>query len=83
MALRLQKLRDGHDWWQKFLLAIRPLLVRFAMSDIVRTLSYRPKFFGKAFSGLVQSTLRGTSFWTVAERELFAGWVSARNRCAF
>ena len=83
MALRLQKLRTAHGWLRKLQFALIPRLFHFPVSDVIRTLVYRPKFFGKPYSGLVQSALRGPSFWTVAERELFAGWVSARNQCAF
>lgn len=83
MALRLQKLRNGHGWMQKIQLALMPRVLRVPVPDVIRTILYRPQLFGKPFSGLVQSALRGPSFWTVAERELFAGWVSARNQCAF
>lgn len=83
MALRLQKLRNGQSWLHKLQLTLIPLMTKVPVSDVLRTLFYRPKLFGKAFSGLVQSALRGPSPWTVAERELFAGYVSARNQCAF
>ena len=83
MALRLKKVREGHGWLTKLQFAVLPRLFKFPVPDVVRTLAYRPKFFGKPYSALDQSALRGPSFWTVAERELFAGWVSARNQCAF
>ena len=83
MALRLQNLRNGHNWRTKLRFALAPMMFGFKPPDVVRTVSYRPDFFGDAFSGLVQSALRGESSWTVAERELFAGFVSARNQCVF
>lgn len=83
MALRLKKLRSGHSLLTKIQFALMPRVVGFPPSDVIRTLTYRPQVFGKAFSGLVQSAMRGPSFWTVAERELFAGYVSARNQCLF
>lgn len=83
MPLRLQKLRNGHAWREKLQFAVFPRVFRFPVPDVVRTVAFRPKFFGKHFSALVQSALRGPSFWTVAERELFAGWVSSRNQCTF
>ncbi|HYN20598.1 MAG TPA: hypothetical protein VE078_06535 [Thermoanaerobaculia bacterium] len=83
MALRLKKLRNGHGLMTKAKFAMMPRAVGFPPSDVIRTLAYRPQSFGKAFSSLVQSALRGPSFWTVAERELFAGYVSARNQCLF
>lgn len=83
MALRLDRLRNGHGLRRKIQFALMPRAVGFPPSDVIRTLAYRPEIFGKAFSGLVQSAMRGPSFWTVAERELFAGYVSARNQCLF
>jgi hypothetical protein len=81
--MRLQKLRNGQGWRRKLQFALMPRIFGFPPSDVIRTLTYRPSFFGGAFSDVVQSVLRGPSFWTVAERELFAGYVSARNQCIF
>ena len=51
--------------------------------DVVRTIFFRRQLFGTPFSALVQATLRGPSEWTVGERELFASFVSDRNKCKF
>lgn len=51
--------------------------------DIIKVRYYRPAFFGKPFFKLAQAVLRGPSPWTIGERELFAAFVSARNRCQF
>jgi hypothetical protein len=83
MPLRLQKLRNGQSWLRKLQFALMPRMFGFPVSGVIQTLTYRPKLFGAPFSDVVQSALRGPSFWTVAERELFAGWVSARNQCLF
>jgi len=83
MPLRLKKLRTGQGWFYKLRFKLMPKVVGFPPSDVIRTLTYRPQFFGDAFSDVVQSALRGPSFWTVAERELFAGYVSVRNQCMF
>lgn len=81
--MRLRKLRDGHTWLRKIQMFLMPKMFGFPVPDVVRTLLYRPEFFGTPYNGLTQSALRGPSPWTVAERELFAGWVSSRNQCAF
>jgi hypothetical protein len=53
------------------------------VSDVVRMLSYRPELFGQPFSEALQRVMRGPSDWSVAERELFAAFVSAQNQCPF
>jgi hypothetical protein len=52
-------------------------------SDVVLMLDYRPELFGRPFSEALQSIMRGPSDWPVAERELFAAFVSAQNQCPF
>jgi hypothetical protein len=46
-------------------------------------LEYRPELFGRPFSEALQRIMRGASAWSVAERELFAAFVSAQNQCPF
>ena len=53
------------------------------VSDVVRMLSYRPELFGQPFSEAPQRVMRGPSDWSIAERELFAAFVSAQNQCPF
>lgn len=53
------------------------------VSDIRRTLGYRPEFFGQPFSAYLQAALRGPSDWSVGERELFAAFVSRKNQCNY
>lgn len=53
------------------------------VSDIRRTLSYRPELFGDPFSACLQRVLRGQSDWSVGERELFASFTASRLQCAY
>jgi hypothetical protein len=53
------------------------------VSDVVLVLGYRPELFGRPFSEALQEIMRGPSAWSVAERELFAAFVSAQNQCPF
>lgn len=53
------------------------------VSDIRRTLSYRPEMFGQPFSACLEAVLRGPSEWSVGERELFAAFVSNTNQCTY
>ena len=53
------------------------------VSDVRKMLSHRPELFGRPFSEALQDVMRGPSEWSVAERELFAAFVSAQNQCPF
>jgi hypothetical protein len=53
------------------------------VSDVRRMLGYREELFGRPFSEALQGVMRGPSEWSVAERELFAAFVSSLNQCPF
>jgi hypothetical protein len=80
--VRLPEVERGHGKWRLILGMIRLMTGRRAV-DVLRTIFYRQDYFGRPFSQLVQATLRGPSEWTVGERELFATFVSDRNKCRF
>jgi hypothetical protein len=81
--MRLQCLTNGHKLRHKLQLWLMRMVVGLPPLDVVRTALYRPRFFGKPFLAVMQSTMRGKSFWTVAEREMIASFVSSRNHCVF
>ena len=81
--MRLDKVRTGHRFKQKMLLTMIKVFGRREPPDVIKTLLYRPEFFGNRFSELCQLALRGPSSWSVGERELFAGFVSRLNQCVF
>lgn len=83
--MRLKKVETGHRLPQKLMLGMIRVISRdkHQPPDILKTLMYRPEFFGKPMSTVTQSVMRGPSEWTVGERELFAAFVSRKNQCPF
>jgi hypothetical protein len=81
--MRLSKVEHGHKLKQRLILRFIKLVSKMEPPDVVKTLFYRPDFFGDRFSELVQGCLRGDSFWTVGERELFASFTSRLEACHF
>ena len=59
------------------------VMMRGPAPGVIRTLLYRPHFFGKKMSRLTHDVMRGDSEWSVGERELFAAFVSSLNQCLF
>ncbi len=53
------------------------------VSDVLRTIMYRPELFGEPFSTALHEAMHGTSDWSIGERELFATFVSRKNQCPF
>lgn len=80
--MRLQKVHNGHRLREKAMLGLMRIVMGHA-PGVVRTLLYRKAFFGRPFSELTQQVMRGSSPWTVGEREMFAAFVSRLNQCVF
>ena len=80
--MRLEVVSRGHRPAQRALLGLMKLGPG-GVPDVVRALAYRPELWGGPFSVATQAVMRGPSDWSVGERELFAAFVSDRNRCRF
>jgi uncharacterized peroxidase-related enzyme len=65
------------------LLKLTHILTLAEPFDVVKTLTYRPEYFGRHFCDLGHELLRGPSEWTIGERELFGAFTSSLNRCLF
>ena len=81
--MRLERVEHGHRLPQKIILGMIRVMTRRRAPDIVRTIFYRPEFFGKPISAWTHAVMRGPSEWSVAERELFAAFTSKLNQCVF
>ncbi len=80
--MRLGILDHGHRLTQKLWFK----LVGWYMGHVpgpMRTLTYRPSWFGSHFVDCLQEGLRESREWSQGEVELFAAFVSNLNRCEY
>lgn len=81
--MRLKKVETGQRFPFKLLFAFLALKNRVRIPDVLRTLTYRPEIYGKAYNNWIHTLMREESGWAVGERELFAAFVSKCNQCPF
>ena len=81
--MRLQVLDRGHALTTRLFFQFIRLVSGHRAPDVVKTLRYRPEFFGGHMSPVFQEILRGPSAWSVGDRELMAAFVSRTNACEF
>jgi len=81
--VRLDVLDRGHTFGKKALFVLIRLVSGHPAPDVVKTLTYRPEFFGTPMSALFQEVMRGPSEWSISDRELMATYVSKTNECEF
>jgi hypothetical protein len=81
--MRVRAIEHWHRLPQKLKLGLIRLISGRRVPDVVKTLMYRPEFFGGAQCAWTQAVMRGPSQWSVGERELFAAFTSRLNKCVF
>ena len=81
--MRLRAVEHKHRLPEKLKLILIRLVGMRRVPDIVKTLMYRPEFWGKPMCAWTQAVMRGPSEWSVGERELFAAFTSRLNQCLF
>jgi hypothetical protein len=81
--MRLGVLNHGHPLRTKALFAAIRVMSGLRAPDVVRTLKYRPDFFGALINEVFQEVMRGPSQWSIGDRELMAAYVSRVNSCEF
>ena len=81
--MRLSILDNGHTLAKKALFVMIRTVSRVPVPDVVKTLMYRPEFFGTPMGVVFQAAMRGPSEWTIAEREMMASYISKVNECEF
>ena len=81
--MRLASVERGDRLATRLFYGVVRTVSGFRAPDVVRTLRYRPDFFGAHHSRHTPAVMRGPSEWSVGERELFAAFVSRVNQCRF
>jgi len=81
--MRLRAVESGHEPQEAAALDFVRSQRGGMVPDVLRTLHYRPEIFGRPFSKVLDTAMRGPSDWSPAERELFAAYVSSLNQCPF
>lgn len=81
--MRVRAIEHRHRLPQKLKLALIRVVSGRRVPDVVKTLLYRPEFFGAPQCVYTQAVMRGLSDWSVGERELFAAFTSRLNQCVF
>jgi uncharacterized peroxidase-related enzyme len=79
--MRLAILDNGHSVRMKALFAFIRAVSRLPVPDAVKLNRYRPHFYGTPMRMLTQLAMRGSSAWSVGDRELMGASVSQTNRC--
>lgn len=80
--MRLSILTKGLSFIQQLQLRLIRRVIGHEVGPIAMQ-SYRPDFFGRPFNECVVEALRGTKFWSKAEAELLAAFVSKQNQCSY
>jgi hypothetical protein len=81
--MRLKGVENGDSLPSRLKLGIMRLMMGARVPDVIRTILYRPNFFGQHFTALTQTVMRESRYWSAGECELFAAFVSRKNRCLF
>lgn len=81
--MRLRILDNGHRLRTKALFALIRTISHQPVLDVVKLVTYRADFYGTPMSKVTHEAMRGSSPWSVADRELMAAFIAQTNQCEF
>ena len=81
MIVRLRILDSGHGLGTKALFALIRMASSQPVLDVIKLVKYRAGFYGRPMSAVTHEAMRGSSTWSVGDRELMAAFVAKTNRC--
>jgi len=81
--MRLTILEHGHRMRARLFIRLVKRLTGQRIDAVAQMALYRPRFFGGPMFALGGDILRGSSYWTPAEREFLGAFVSRLNECPF
>jgi uncharacterized peroxidase-related enzyme len=81
--MRLEILNSGYRFGTKLLFSFIRLVSGQPLPDAARLVFYRPDFYGKPMTAFTQEAMRGSSAWSIGDRELMAAYVAKLNECEF
>lgn len=81
--MRLLEIDRGDGLGNRLLIGFISLVSGMRLPDAARVAFYHTGFFNGSLGAWSQKTMRGSSEWTVSERELMAAMVAKWNSCTF
>ncbi|MBI1281114.1 MAG: alkylhydroperoxidase AhpD family core domain-containing protein [Anaerolineaceae bacterium] len=81
--MRPEILNSGYRFGTKVLFAFIRTVSGQPLPDAAKLVFYRPDFYGTPMKVFTQEAMRGSSAWSVGDRELMAAYVSKINECNF
>jgi len=81
--MRLSIIDRNYGPGAKLLFALIRLFSGHPVPDAAKLVFYRPEFYGARMKEFTHEAMRGSSTWSVGDRELMAAYVSKVNECAF
>src|SRR5262249_30456596 len=81
--MRVSEIGRGDGIISRVLISFISLVSGMRLPDAARVAFYHKDFFGIPMGAWTQAAMRGSSPWSVGERELMAAMIAKWNSCAF